>query len=353
MFLSAGSLVLLASSLFAQVHKDVFTATGDLARQLEQGIASRSASIAVLDIVDPRGKSTSLSKLLSEELTTNLIRGKKQRIVERRLLHKVLEELNMQSTDLFDPEKRKEFGRFVKADVVAIGTYLSLSNSIKINVGLVDIVTGDILTIADAFVEKTKEVRSLADEHEPPPPPPPPALAPRSKAGDVVFKEDFSRYSIGDFASEWGPHLTVLKTYDGRKALSTQAPGLHTASKKIEFPTNFALEIEFIGRNLRGWHVDEGTTPVLVDKKGNELKIHLHGDAPTFQLPGTAYTDANPWNTEGTFKLTKKGTIYKVYWREQFIVSGNYADYGQFVLLRFRVRQNDFIGKILITDLGD
>lgn len=340
-----------AMRLPAQTHGNLFAAMESMAHQLHSGTGYREMTVAVLDFTDAQNRITPFGSLLSEELITSLVRlGGNLRVVERRLLFKAVAELNLQRSDLFDPQARLKVGQKLKAHMVVVGTYFSLSHSLRITAQIVDIERGDIIAVAAATVDKSKDIEELLGEH-PEIPPPPPLV--RSKAGEVVFKEDFSRYGMGDAAKDWGSNLAVLAAPGGRKALSTQVRGLHTASRRIPFPRNFSLEIEFVGRNLRGWGSNEGTTPTLVDKKGAELRILLHGNAPSFQLPGSTYTNARPWNTEGTFKLTKMGTTYKVFWRDQFIVSGDYASYSDFVELRFRVRPKDFIGRILVTNLGD
>lgn len=178
------------------------------------------------------------------------------------------------------------------------------------------------------------------------------AVSPRAK---VVFKEDFAKHEFGDPLPDWGENesVSVLEAWDGRKCLGTQLPGLHTAGQKLNFPDNFSFEMEFIGQNCRGWGGPEGTSPTFTDSEGKEFKVLLHGNGPAFQLPGKAYLAPQPWNTEGIFRLEKKGTMYKIYWNDRFIQSGNYPEYAQFVGFKFVVRPADYITNIIVKDLGD
>jgi hypothetical protein len=178
------------------------------------------------------------------------------------------------------------------------------------------------------------------------------AELPHAKTG---FKEDFVKYEFGDPLPNWGENesISVLEARDGRKCLGTQLSGLHTTSQGLNFPENFSFEMEFIGQNCRGWHGPEGTSPTFTDSEGKEFKVLLHGNGPAFQLPGKAYLAPRPWNTEGTFRLEKKGTMYRIYWNDRFIQSGNYPEYSQFVAFKFLVRPADYITNIIVKDLGE
>lgn len=171
------------------------------------------------------------------------------------------------------------------------------------------------------------------------------------RSGEVVFKENFSSYSLGDPLLDWGYGVVVLRANDGRKCMSSQSKSLHTVSHEVLFPEDFSFEMEFVGKNTLGYNPKHGTHPVFIDTEGREFKIRLWGNAPSIELPGTNYVNANPWNTSGVFKLTKKGSTFKVYWRGQFIMSGYFPQYSRFIRFSFVVHANDHLTNIIIKGL--
>jgi hypothetical protein len=203
-----------------------------------------------------------------------------------------------------------------------------------------------LLSLIGCAMQPSRTIESMTSK--------PSALA-GPRPAPIVFQADFSSYEFGDPLPQWGENetISVLEAKDGRKCLGTQLPGLHTASHRLNFPENFSFEMEFIGQNCRGWDGPEGTSPTFIDSEGKEFKVLLHGNGPAFQLPDKAYVAPQPWNTEGIFRLEKKGTIYKIYWNNRFIESGNYPEYCSFVAYKFLVRPGDYITNIIVKDLGE
>jgi hypothetical protein len=178
------------------------------------------------------------------------------------------------------------------------------------------------------------------------------ALCSLAGCARTVFKQDFSRYRLGDPLPDWGESACVLVAKDGRNCISTQEPGEHVVTHNVDFPENFSFQMEFIGKNLRGWESTEGTNPTFIDSAGKEFQVILHGNGPAFQLPGKTYYVPEAWNTAGIFRLEKKGPRYVIYWNDAFIQFGDYPDYSCFVAFKFTIRPRDYITNIIIKDIG-
>jgi hypothetical protein len=78
------------------------------------------------------------------------------RIVARNETDKVLQELKVSNTDIFDAETRKEFGKLASADVIITGTYRVENNGLVINIQAIDIETGT------GFVSHKVDIRKSA-----------------------------------------------------------------------------------------------------------------------------------------------------------------------------------------------
>ena len=347
-----------------KVTGNLDNALSDLATQIVNSMLSGGKKkVAIVEFSDLEGRVSEFGKYLAEELITRLFMTKKfEKIIERQSLDKIISEQKLSLTGLIEPASAVRLGQISGVDAIVTGTITDLGVSLKVNARIISTETGAVFAVAATKIEKDETVRKLMSRV---------SVVPRqkekvsekveerpverkvSRVEAIIFKEDFSEYETGDPLPEWGANVTVLKAPDGRKCLSTQVPRLHTVSQRVNFPSNFSFEMEFVGKNTRGWAKTDGTNPVFIDIEGKPLKIVLHGNAPSFQLPGTAYTNAKPWNTEGVFKLVKKGSTYKIYWKDDFILSGSYPQYSQFVYFKFVVHQCDYITNIIITDLGD
>src|SRR5439155_1536623 len=88
--------------------------TGDLEVELKVGdvveLGKQLKPIAILSFVDLNGDIRAGGKKLEEDLTTGLTQGGVS-IVERAFLTKVLNELGLQNTRLFDPDKAQRVGK--------------------------------------------------------------------------------------------------------------------------------------------------------------------------------------------------------------------------------------------------
>lgn len=337
-----------------------------LVNQLNVGILAQNKNkVAVIDFCDLEGEVSGFGKYVAEELSTQLAKAQLVSVVERTLLSKIIQEQAINLSPEFDETTAKQFGKISGADAIIAGMFTDLGNNVKINVRAIDTKTGQVITAATCEVTVDETVKKLLKRESPLPPvqpapvvqevpqPPKPVEQPVSKpqASEIIFSENFSKYEVGDPVPMWGEGLTVLKMGDGRKCLTTQMPGAHVAKIALDFPSDFSLEIEFVGKHSRGESINNGVNPTFVNTKGEPFKINMWGNAPSFQLPGNNYVKANPWNTEGVLKIVKKDNTVKIYWRDEFITSGSYNDLGNFNSFKFNLRAGDNVTNTVVKSL--
>lgn len=101
-------------------------------------------SLAVLPFVDPDGRETRAGRDFSGQLMTSLTK-RGMTVVERAQLGKVLGELALQDTFLFDAEKAQRIGKQLGARAVLVGTIARRQNSSDVRARLVEVESGKVM----------------------------------------------------------------------------------------------------------------------------------------------------------------------------------------------------------------
>lgn len=164
------TLVIFSVGCFGEftVQKPVWTAKAGTEKPLERGMEALTRQIsaglphdqplltAVLDFHDLAGNVTAFGRLVSEELVTKLSQTRMVRVVERSLLEKAMDELQLNQSERFDPHQAKQLGKQVGAEAIVTGTVADLGAMVKINARLIDVEKGNILSAAGAEIMKDR-----------------------------------------------------------------------------------------------------------------------------------------------------------------------------------------------------
>lgn len=136
---------------------EVVRVAGTLAGSLD------NHTVAVLDFADLRGQTTQLGAYVSEQLTTELVRSGRGRVLERKQVLQVLEELNLRKADLSSAEVELA-GQQLGADVIVVGSAAAVGRNVEANVRAVR-VNGAALLAADRFAAAAPdEILRLASQ---------------------------------------------------------------------------------------------------------------------------------------------------------------------------------------------
>jgi len=103
---------------------EVSRAAGTLAQSLE------GRTVAVFDFPDLRGQVTQLGSYISEQITTELVRSGKGRVLERRQVLQVLEELNLRKADLTSSEVELA-AQQLGADIIVVGSASAVGRNVE------------------------------------------------------------------------------------------------------------------------------------------------------------------------------------------------------------------------------
>lgn len=119
-------------------------------------------TIAVLDFTDLQGTVTELGRFLAEELSTNLVTGKKRfDVIDRANLSRLLDENKLSRSGLVDPENIKRLGKIAGVDALVIGTVTPLGKSLRVTAKVINTESAKIVGAARGDVEKTPEISEL------------------------------------------------------------------------------------------------------------------------------------------------------------------------------------------------
>ncbi|MDH7569915.1 MAG: CsgG/HfaB family protein, partial [Armatimonadota bacterium] len=125
----------------------VATASAALAAGAEETPAHTAASAAkiVVAVADFTAKDVDIADAVTETFVNDLARSKKLQLVERSRLKKVLEEHKIAMSGLTDPAKAAEFGKFLQARHMILGSMTAIGDKVALHGRLVDVEQGTIV----------------------------------------------------------------------------------------------------------------------------------------------------------------------------------------------------------------
>ena len=93
--------------------------------------------------------------IISERVTTELVRLKKFKVTERKEIEKVFTELKLQRSGAIDTDSIKSMGKMLGADWIILGTLAEISDrQIEINARLVGVESGEIMNAYSVNIKK-------------------------------------------------------------------------------------------------------------------------------------------------------------------------------------------------------
>jgi len=101
------------------------------------------------------GRISSDGNLVAERVTTELIKTKKLKVVERKEIQKVLGELRLQSAGAIGQASAKKLGSMLGAGLIVIGTLAELpGNLLELNVRMAGVESGEAISAASGHIVK-------------------------------------------------------------------------------------------------------------------------------------------------------------------------------------------------------
>jgi curli biogenesis system outer membrane secretion channel CsgG len=118
--------------------------------------------VAVLDFTDLQGGSSELGKYIAEQLTVNLVMGKRDfSVLDRANLKSILAEHKLTATGLVDPENAKKLGMFAGVDALILGTIIPKNQNISLTAKIITTDTAEIVGAAKGEFKLDSTVQQL------------------------------------------------------------------------------------------------------------------------------------------------------------------------------------------------
>jgi TolB-like protein len=141
-------------------------AMSDLADKLAKGVPEdRPMTIAVTDFPDSiRNQTCGLGRFMAERLTTLLSQHRQCRLIERRRLDMVLNELKFSMSELVDPAKARRLGQMLGVQGLVVGSVTDLGGTVDVDARIVEIQTNESLPGASTSIIQDEVLRRLISD---------------------------------------------------------------------------------------------------------------------------------------------------------------------------------------------
>lgn len=128
---------------------------GPIVGALLKGYRGEGKTIAVAGFSYADGRSSADGDVVAARVSTELIKLKKLKVVERKEIQKMLGELKLQGTGAISPDSAKKLGRLLGADLLVVGTMAELPGKLlELNVRLADVESGEAIGAVSGQVQK-------------------------------------------------------------------------------------------------------------------------------------------------------------------------------------------------------
>lgn len=132
----------------------------DLAKQIEAKGKKRVVSASFLDL---KNQETDLGRYMSDKFSIGLASSSLE-ITDRSQLAQLLLDNKLGADRILDPKTIPTLGKITGAEVIIIGNYTALDNSVDITVKAIDLERGLRIAIAEGIVARTSEINKLLSE---------------------------------------------------------------------------------------------------------------------------------------------------------------------------------------------
>lgn len=273
----AGALLLLASAAPA-ARADAMRGLGRELADAARAAGLRRVAVSRLD--SSHGVADGEGALLTERLTTALVRSGKVQAVERSMLPKIMEERSLSRTGALESDG-SEGGRLARVDGIVMGTYRSAGRTVRLVLRVVDSRSGVIVGAVEGELERESE--SVVADMDPFDVP-----APRLP-GNPIFEADDRRDAVADTEARCSNAEARINSLE-ESVLDIKArywarrlkEGLIASELKVNPGSTIpdpALKARFYD-SLRGWF-NQGSVPSLT---AAEVARFVKADGEAYSL---------------------------------------------------------------------
>ena len=123
--------------------------------ELLKDCTGEDKAVAVAGFSYSDGRDSHDGGVVAERITTELVKAKKFKVIERKEIEKVFEELKLHRSGAIDSDSAKEIGKMLGADWVVIGTLTELPDKqLELNARIAGVESGEIINAANTPIKK-------------------------------------------------------------------------------------------------------------------------------------------------------------------------------------------------------
>ena len=142
----------------ATIADELYQLSDDLLKNTDK---SKKISMAFVALTSD-AQNKFVENYVTDALTQSIFESGNVRIIERSNLEKILSEQKFQSSGLVDDNSAKAIGKIAGVDYVCYGDMKDIGNEITVNARIVDVQSGEVISISRTTVEKDKYLRDYA-----------------------------------------------------------------------------------------------------------------------------------------------------------------------------------------------
>lgn len=360
--------VILPIYLYAE-ESNFDNAMKEIANKLAGSLrGSKITKVAVLEPETISGEVSELGVLISESVIGYLFENEKGlRVIERRLLSKILEEHGFTQTGLVDEKTIQKLGNILGVEGIVIGTIAKVDKDYRVNLRLLDVKTAEVIAVSrctflsnvgldNAFVRIVRK-KGISVEAQPIK-----QIGMPQTVKKAILDIDWKYFEEGDFPDGYGG-LRVFKAFGG-KVLATPSEGDYSFEIATSFPSDFRL-FTILG----GSTGNSNKRCFIISLIGSDGDLGYYlcphpvgGGRWDFGFLGTNIKGSRELDNDNPteVELQKKGDVYKLYIANNMVLSLKDNKISQFNGIKIKFQSNEFgsdrhvkghfISKIKITD---
>jgi len=247
-------------------------------------LAVDGAALAVVDFYDMTDEKADMGPQVAENIRTALASSGYYRTIERSQMESVLEEKKFHYTDLVNLETASDFGKFVGARYVMVGSITQLGSLYAINARIVDVNTADVVAASQVKGDSIDEFGDMID-----------SLVydfTKGKASsdeglitaNVIFESDFKDSDIGPFAVlgneryQLDTKSGILRLGDGKGKGDELRSGIVTEIDSPYFEVALTLRVKRSGDFALYGRANDAMTTVFRVTAGEYAAMNAFND---------------------------------------------------------------------------
>jgi curli biogenesis system outer membrane secretion channel CsgG len=164
----SGKFSIIADEVAKKVHKIISIKGPSMIASVDNQIG-KPKTIAIMDFANTTGdkKLTQWGRDYAELLTLEFSKDDRFRLVERKEINKILEEIELNRSGYVDTKNAIKIGRMLGAQIMVLGVLLEINSNLRVDIHLVEPESGKILKAdvvegkRDNFKKMEKELTSI------------------------------------------------------------------------------------------------------------------------------------------------------------------------------------------------